>query len=391
MLLNAEHIIDVTRSLDRTLKGRLPTGVDRVILEYVRYFRPSARALVRFGGRWIVSSSSFSNALFDALLDPSLLKRHQVFAKLAQDYVLNWKIPAPGSILLNLGHSGLQDAEYGRRVQKLGWNAFYFLHDLIPITHAEYCRAGEADHHHRRVHTMLMTGCGLIANSAATARELAEYAREGAMPVPRCAVAHLAPGRLPIPSGQRPLPMPYFVMLGTIEPRKNHLLLLHAWRNLVERLGERAPRLVIIGQRGWECEQVIDLLDRCNALRDFVLERPACGDAELATWLAHAQALLFPSFAEGYGMPLVEALVARLPVLASDLPAFREVAADIPEYLDPLDGLGWVRAIEEYALPDSMRRKAQLARMHGWQAPTWEAHFWQVQELMQRCLPAASA
>ena len=177
-------------------------------------------------------------------------------------------------------------------------------------------------------------------------------------------------------------------MLGTIEPRKNHLLVLQAWRHLVERLQDQAPRLVIVGQRGWECEQVVDLLDRCNALRDFVLERPACSDAELANWLAHAQALLFPSFAEGYGMPLVEALVAGLPVLASDLPAFREVAGDIPEYLDPLDGLGWIQAIEAYAQPGGTRRQAQLARMQGWQVPTWEAHFRQVQELMQHCLPA---
>ena len=183
---------------------------------------------------------------------------------------------------------------------------------------------------------------------------------------------------------------PYFVMLGTIEPRKNHLLLLNVWRALVQRDGERAPRLVIVGQRGWECEQVLDLLDRCEALRGFVLERQGCDDTELATLLAHAQALLFPSFAEGYGMPMVEALAAGVPVLASDLPVFREVAGDVPEYLDPLDGPGWIRAIDDYAHTDGARRRAQLARMHGWQAPTWETHFDQVQALMRRCLSTDS-
>lgn len=65
----------------------------------------------------------------------------------------------------------------------------------------------------------------------------------------------------------------YFVVLGTIEPRKNHLLLLQVWRQLIEELGLAAPRLVIIGQRGWECEQVVDLLDRCEVLRGVVLEK----------------------------------------------------------------------------------------------------------------------
>ena len=85
-------------------------------------------------------------------------------------------------------------------------------------------------------------------------------------------------------------------------------------------------------------------------------------------------------------MPLVEALAAGVPVLASDLPAFREVARDVPEYLDPLDGLGWIRAIDDYVHTNGARRRAQLARMVGWQAPTWKAHFDQVHALMRRCL-----
>src|SRR5580698_988440 len=96
---------------------------------------------------------------------------------------------------------------------------------------------------------------------------------------------------------------PYFVILGTIEPRKNHWLLLQVWRRLVERLGDRTPRLVVIGQRGWECENAVDMLERCEELRGVVTELPACPDVELTSYLRHARALLFPSFAEGYGMP----------------------------------------------------------------------------------------
>lgn len=236
---------------------------------------------------------------------------------------------------------------------------------------------------------VLGTAHGVIANSAATLEELAAYAKANGLPMPPAVAALLAPAQLAAPDDEPPLTKPYFVMLGTIEPRKNHWLLLQLWRQLIERLGEAAPSLVIIGQRGWECENVVDLLERCEVLQGFVFEHSVCSDAELASWLHHARALLFPSFTEGYGMPLVEALSMGVPVLVSDLPAFREIAGDIPEYVDPLDGTRWRELVVEYALPESQARLKQFQRMAGFVVPTWDAHFEQVEALMERLSFAA--
>jgi glycosyltransferase involved in cell wall biosynthesis len=168
---------------------------------------------------------------------------------------------------------------------------------------------------------------------------------------------------------------PYFVVLGTIEPRKNHLLLLNVWRRLAQTLGpEATPRLVLIGRRGWENENILDLLDRCPVLKGVVVEHNRLPDPEVRTLIAGARALLMPSFAEGFGLPVVEALALGAPVIASDLPALRETGGDAPDYLDPLDGPAWARAILDYAAPRSLRRQAQLARLSNWRAPTWEDH-----------------
>lgn len=380
-----EILIDVTRLVGRTLKGRLPTGVDRVDLAYVEHFAARAQALIRFGGRWLTMGDRTSQRVFAALQDRTSRARQNLRLAVVSAYL------SPGAsrdqrVLLNVAHSGLERPDYGARLAAGGWSPVFFLHDLIPITHPEYCRPGEADKHHRRLETMLAHGKGVIVNSAATRRRLESYAAARRLPLPPTVVAPLAPPVLPSPDSQPPVASPYFVALGTIEPRKNHLLLLQVWRRLAEELGDKAPRLVIIGQRGWECEQVLDLLERCAVLRGVVIECPSCSDTLLSTYLHHARALLFPSFEEGYGLPLIEALAAGVPVLASNLPVFDEIAGAIPDYLDPLDGLGWYRHIVDYCLEDSRARVSQRERMAKFHAPTWGQHFHAADDLIGRLI-----
>ena len=367
-------LIDVTRLAARLLEGKRPTGVDRVSLAYIQRFRARASAMVRHWGRWMQLPADSSQRLFAALLGEAGDAPRVVRSEVARAYVLRWGLPAD-ALLFNTGHSGLDDPGYAERVRRHGLRPVYFVHDLIPLTHPECCRPGEADKHRQRLLTMLNTGHGIIANSQATLEDLRRFARDAGLRLPPSVVAHLGVEALPAPAAQAPLTEAYFVALGTIEARKNHLLLLQLWRQMSEAGLPDLPRLVLIGQRGWECEQVLDLLERCPALHGRVLELGDCGDAELANWLHHARALLFPSFVEGFGMPLVEALHAGVPVLASELPVFREIAGDVPEYLDPLDGPGWRRAVLDYARADSPLRAAQLQRMGAFRAPSWADHF----------------
>ncbi len=383
---DTEVVIDITRLVDRQMQARFPTGVDRVSLEYVKHFGARASGLIRYAGQWLELSKKDSEWVFNALLTPDesfnfLIKKVVVKSLLCSLFNLQYKKSA-SRMLFHTGHSGLEKPNYAHRLKQFGCKPFFFIHDLIPLTHPEYCRPGEAKRHTVRVNTMLSCGHGLIANSAATLEELRVYAENHNLPMIPSAVALLAPAELPTPKACVPLDKPYFVMLGTIEPRKNHLIILHLWRQLIESLGDDAPRLVIIGQRGWECENVVDLLDRCDALRGVVIEEPRCSDTQLSTWLHHAQALLFPSFAEGYGMPLVEALSVGLPVIANDLPAFREIAADIPEYVDALDGVRWKELVLAYADSNHPQRIAQLERLKHFIVPSWQSHFNQVESLL---------
>ena len=256
------------------------------------------------------------------------------------------------------------------------------IHDLIPIEFPEYALPGQNEKHRRRIETAAALADAVIVNSTVTREGFAPYlARAGrAPPVVAAPFGVDLPAASPAePSSVEP---PYFVCVGTIEARKNHLLLLNLWRQLVDDLGDAVPRLVLIGQRGWETENAIDMLERCPALRGVVIERTNVPDIEAARLVKGARALLLPSFAEGFGFPLVEALALGVPVLCSNLAAFRENGGDVPEYLDPLDGLGWRSAVIDYALPSSPRRAAQLRRLSDWRAPSWQDHFAAVEALI---------
>ncbi|MGO1074929.1 glycosyltransferase family 4 protein [Inquilinus sp. CA228] len=281
------------------------------------------------------------------------------------------------AIYVNVSHEGLhQPATLQRLVARRKLAPIYLVHDLIPIDHPEYVRPGYAARHVARIEAISTTAAATIVNSQQTKRDLLKHVERHHGGMDDVFVAPLGVDRRFAPQKVNDLESePYFLIIGTIEPRKNHLFMLQVWRALVQKLGKDAPKLVIVGRRGWENENVIDMIERCEQISDHVIECGRVPDEVLHRLMIGARAVLFPSFAEGYGLPLVEGLSCSVPVICSDLPVFHELGNNIPEYLDPLDGPGWMEMITDYAQPNSPRRQAQMARLARFKAPTWDRHF----------------
>lgn len=124
-----------------------------------------------------------------------------------------------------------------------------------------------------------------------------------------------------------------YLSVATLEPRKNQELLLDAFEELWRRGSQL--RLCLVGREGWLVDSLVARL-RNHAQRDrrlFWFENLT--DSELAYCYGAARAFMFPSFVEGYGLPIAEALQHGLPVLASDTPVHREVAGEYACYFDP--------------------------------------------------------
>lgn len=372
-------LIDVSRLIWRFWRGGLPTGIDRVCLAYSEHFRSRAQAVIHRRGRFFVLAQRHSDLLFDLFSrGPSMFRRN--FARLAPIAfsVARQRPWKEGLLYLNVGHTGLDERSLSHWIEKNRLRTVFFLHDLIPLLYPEYCRAGEHDRHHRRIKNMLSCAHGLIGNSRATLDDLSAFTSSHQMTMPPAIAAWIAGAPIPSEIVPRQFDRPHFVIVGTIEGRKNHSLLLHIWKRIAAKCGSNAPILVIVGQRGWEANEVIAMLDRASALNSHVLEYAKCDDSDLANLIAGACALLMPSFAEGFGLPVVEALELGTPVIASDLPVFREFAGEIPTYIDPLDGTGWEKAILSF-YENSAERRRQLQAMQSYRAPDWQRHFERVE------------
>lgn len=371
-------VFDASRLIWRVWTGRLPTGIDRVCLAYMDRFGGRSLALVQRGELRLVLDGELSDELFALLRQGGAGFRWRLVALLARAFVRRCRADLAGRIYLNIGHTGLDALGLPAWLNRRGLRPVFLIHDLIPITHPEFCRAGERPRHRARMRHALECAHGIIANSEATLAELGEFARSEGFALPDSVVAWLGADQRAAPAPQPLGARPYFVTIGTIEARKNHLLLLQVWQRFVSRLGEHAPRLMLVGQRGWEADDVFALLDHSPLIKGHVVELGRCSDAEMDSLLAGARALLMPSFAEGFGIPVIEALQHGVPVIASDLPVFREIAGEIPLYLDPLASEPWEAAIREFT-GDCSERQRQLAAMPGFRAPNWDSHFAQVE------------
>lgn len=251
----------------------------------------------------------------------------------------------------------------------------FFIHDLLPLDYPEYFPAERKIRFPRILETALSHASGLIVTSEATRdRVAAHLAHHGRGPLP-IHVGHLPAGERfrPILTRDPELDRSAFVMaVGTVEPRKNHLFLLNLWRHFAER-GIAAPKLLIVGAIGWENEGVLDMLDRCEALRGRVLLVSGLSDGAYRHLLGHARALLAASFAEGYGIPIAEALATGTPVVASDIAVFREVTQGLATFCDPLDGPAWQRAIQQTLDLDRLIEKRRAAK--DYRTPQWDDYF----------------
>lgn len=388
---NSALTLDITRLLSRA--GRpAPTGIDRVERAYLRAFLDSNRPVFGIArtaaGTCLLDRgglAAFADRVDGAVpwgpvdlagrlsrkLTPA---RRQAEADLRRLAIATGPLRrvlrhVPGGTYYNVGHSHLT-AEVMDRTGAAGLTRVVLVHDTLPLDHPEYQRpetparfrqkldaAGRADH--------------ILATTKTGAADIARHLPDP----PPITVAPLGvdipePGEMACPEA------PYVVVISTIEPRKNHALLLDIWEGFqTDPPDGPVPDLHIIGARGWENRALFARLDTSPVMGRTVFEHGPLPDPQAAALLAGARAALFPSHAEGYGLPPLEALALGIPVICASLQIYRETLGNMPIYAGIDDVYRWRKEILNLVSAEQTTDHKTVSITADFRRPTWDGHF----------------
>lgn len=282
--------------------------------------------------------------------------------------------PRPGDVLFTCG-LGWEDFECSpvavlKALRQL--RVVFIVYDMIPVLFPAWGFQKHLDLYLSHFLNVIDVADAVLCISQCTERDLRAFAESRSRKPPVTHVIRLgadlpaeedpegiAPALLQKLSGGK-----FAIAVGTFEVRKNYGLLLDVWDRLAPDQ-EFDLDLVIVGMRGWEADHVIDRLEASTLHGRRIFWLCDLGDGAVSWLYARCHVVLYPSLYEGWGLPVVEALQHRRPVIASNRGAVPEAGSGIAQIIDPDDLPAWCEAIAVIA-------RAPRADTPAIMLPSWD-------------------
>ena len=262
-----------------------------------------------------------------------------------------------------------------RRAVACGSKLIIVFHDVIPLTNPQFFTGHDFAGEYREV---LRLPAHFIVTTAFTASQLDAVRKDMGVGPAAVSIVPLAeefPGAKRNEAALRPpqeledlASSPFVLCVGTVEVRKNHMLLLSVWEELEAEFGERLPRLVVAGRRGWKAEAALRKLDDLPSSGRIVFAE-APSDAALRWLYGSCLFTVFPSFFEGWGLPVGESLWFGKPCAASNTSSMQSVGREFCVYFSPYDADEMKAAVRRLLDPEvrrSYQRKIEAAQLRTW-------------------------
>lgn len=284
----------------------------------------------------------------------------------------------PGDTVLNIGASWTHK-NFGKTIAELkrthGLRFAVLIHDILPVSHPHFVAPGHIPNFTHWLDEMSQVWDLVLTPSKSSAASLTSYLTAKGVSAPPMQVVPFGAG---FPAEEdvaqvRPTSDGRYVLyVSTIEIRKNHLLLVRVWERLIREHGPDAvPDLVFAGKYGWEIHELRQALGSSGFLGSKVRVVENLSDNELANLYRGSLFTAFPSFCEGWGLPVAESLYYGRYCIASNATSIPEVGGVFVGYHDPDDVNGAYRLFEQ-AITDAdfLTQKEALIR-DEFTAPQW--------------------
>jgi glycosyltransferase involved in cell wall biosynthesis len=280
----------------------------------------------------------------------------------------------PGDWFVNLGApwSSPYDAAFLDMLADSGVRLAMLAHDMIPRLYPEWCPKSGIDDFNEWLNNVVPRAARMFAVSRSTANDLARcLAADGHVRSP----AHILPvGSDPVRHADSPplINEPYVLMVGTVEARKNHAAMLRVWRRLLSTMAaDQVPVLVIAGKVGWLTNDLMEQFANADWLDDKIRFIDSPAEPTLVNLYEHCLFTVFPSFYEGWGLPVSESLAYGKPVAASKTSSIPEAGGDFCAYFDP-DNINDIAATIQSLIEDKTRLATLAQRIASdYRPPTW--------------------
>lgn len=260
----------------------------------------------------------------------------------------------PGDLLFNPGFTTWKSKQYDEVAKLLARVAYVgFVYDLLPVAFPEWWTPSQQSRYRAWFEWSGRNAASLLCCSDSTRRDAVAFfdaAQIETGPIETLLLGDELPRTLATrraAAEPAAAERPFVLYVSTLEVRKNHRLLFHVWRRLLEKHGaDRVPDLVFVGRRGWLIDDFVAELEQSRFLDGKIVWRQRVDDAELARLYASCLFTVYPSFYEGWGLPVAEGMAFGRWCLASNRSSLPEVGGDLASYFDPGDVPGATAAIE---------------------------------------------
>ena len=266
--------------------------------------------------------------------------------------------------------------------KRLGFKVVGMIYDLVPYKVPEYC-LGVPPAFFRSVVDLLWCADAIATISDQTRRDVEAFIEKYQLPRPKTIgvtylgtdVGTMAEGYVPDAAEldvSRLKPGRFILQVGTIEPRKNHALTLTAWRMMAKEGFPELMPLVVVGAQAWGVGDVMEMARRDRALSPkYFVHSNRVSDQTLLWLYKNCFMTVYPSFYEGWGLPVSESLTHGKFCLAGDNGALVEAGAGYAGHLSPFDVVGWARRLKELMCNPSEVEKLNARIREEYRMRTW--------------------